>query len=52
MNLEYGVPEHVFGPQEPAPVIEPSVPEISGHLESVIAPVPPPLPPAIPPAAR
>ncbi|CAD1474626.1 unnamed protein product, partial [Heterotrigona itama] len=51
VNLEYGIPEHVFGPQEPAPVIESSVPEVGGHFESVIAPVPPPLPPAIPPAA-
>ncbi|KAK1132203.1 hypothetical protein K0M31_016325 [Melipona bicolor] len=50
VNLGYGVPEHVFGSQEAAPVIEPSVPEIGGHLESVIAPVPPPLPPAVPPA--
>ncbi|XP_068968187.1 keratinocyte proline-rich protein-like isoform X2 [Bombus flavifrons] len=55
VNLEYGVPDHPYGHPEPAPVFEPSLPDVGGHLESVIAPVapPPPLPvahaaPAVP----
>ncbi|OAD56327.1 Peptidyl-prolyl cis-trans isomerase CWC27 like protein [Eufriesea mexicana] len=50
LNLEYGVPEQVFSPPEPAPVFETSIPDIGAHLDHAIGPVappPPPLPPAI-----
>lgn len=42
VNLEYGLPEPAYHPPEPAPIFEPSAPDLGGHLESVIAPVAPP----------
>lgn len=40
-NLEYSLSEPGYHPPEPA-IFEPSAPDLSGHLESAIAPVAPP----------